>query len=115
MAEGAAQGMGFIGMKALAGNYLAEEKSKPVDPVAALKWVLQDPSICTIIPGYTAYDQIETDVEVMYDIDLTPDEEAKLEEGRKLTVLFCQGCGTCKGTCTNNLPIPDLMRAYMYA
>ncbi len=109
------QGMGYIGMKALAGNYLAEEKSKPVDPVAALKWVLQDPSICTIIPGYTAYDQIETDVEVMYDIDLTPDEEAELEEGRKLTGLFCQGCGTCKGTCTNNLPVPDLMRAYMYA
>ena len=63
LAEGAAQGMGFIGMKALAGNYLAEEKSKPVNPVAAIKWVLKDPSICTIIPGYTTFDQIETDVE----------------------------------------------------
>lgn len=115
MAEGAANGMGFIGMKALAGNYLAEEKGNPVNPVAALKWVLKDPNICTIIPGYTSYDQIETDIEVMYDINLTPEEEAELEEGRKLTGLFCQGCGTCSGTCPNKLPVPDLMRAYMYA
>ena len=85
------------------------------NPVAALKWVLKDPNICSIIPGYTTFDQIETDVEIMYDIELTPEEEAELQEGRKLTGLFCQGCGTCKGTCRNNLPVHDLMRAYMYA
>jgi ferredoxin len=29
--------------------------------------------------------------------------------------LFCQGCGQCLQHCSAELPIPDLMRAYMYA
>ena len=95
-------------------NDIAKERGQTLAQMS-LAWVLKDPSICTIIPGYTTFDQIETDVEVMYDIKLTPDEEAELEEGKKLTGLFCQGCGTCKGTCTNKLPVPDMMRAYMYA
>ena len=115
MAEGAAAGMGYIGMKAMAGRYLDEEKGKPVDPVAALKWVLQDPNVCTCIPGFTAYEHIETDVEVMYDLALTPEEEAELEEGKKWMGLYCQGCDTCAGQCMKGLPVPDLMRSYMYA
>ncbi|MEW5900056.1 MAG: 4Fe-4S dicluster domain-containing protein, partial [Acidobacteriota bacterium] len=29
--------------------------------------------------------------------------------------LFCQHCGTCLSGCQENLPLPSLMRSYMYA
>jgi len=115
MAEGAAAGMGYIGMKTMAGGFLDEEKTKPVNPVAALKWVLQDPSICTCIPGFTAYDHIETDLEVMYDITLTPGEKSELVGGQEYAGLFCQGCNACEKQCSRGYPVPDLMRSYMYA
>jgi len=28
--------------------------------------------------------------------------------------LYCHGCLSCSGQCPKNLPIPDLMRSYMY-
>ena len=28
--------------------------------------------------------------------------------------LLCQQCGKCVGQCPRHLPIPDMMRAYMY-
>jgi len=115
MAEGARAGMGFIAMKTLAGVYYDDKIHNPINPVAALKWVLQDPNVCTCIPGFTLYEHIETDVEVMYDITLTPAEEQELKKDRKLIGLFCQGCRICKKQCLKGLPIPDLMRSYMYA
>jgi len=45
IADAAAVGIGIVGMKALAGGYLDEEKAKPVDAKAALKWVLQDKNV----------------------------------------------------------------------
>ena len=115
MAEGAAAGIGFIAMKTLAGVYFDDKYHNPVNPVAALKWVLQDPNVCTCIPGFTLFEHIETDVEVMYDIILSPEEEQELNEDRKLTGLFCQGCRICTKQCPKGLPIPDIMRSYMYA
>jgi len=29
--------------------------------------------------------------------------------------LYCVGCNQCTAVCRKNLPVPDLMRAYMYA
>jgi len=29
--------------------------------------------------------------------------------------MFCTGCSKCTHACPKNLPVPDLMRAYMYA
>jgi predicted aldo/keto reductase-like oxidoreductase len=115
IAKATAAGIGIIGMKSLAGGYIDQEKQKPVNAKAALKWVLQDPNVTTLIPGFTTFDQLETDLEVMTDITLTDDEAKSLELTGNEIGFYCQGCQICACSCPKNLPVPDLMRAYMYA
>ena len=113
--EGSKHGIGFIGMKNLAGGYHDKEKTLPVNAKAALKWALQNPNITTCIPGFTAFDQLDMDLEVMTDLEMTEDEIADLRLGDKLVGLFCIACNVCRDQCQNKLPVPDLMRAYMYS
>ena len=115
IARAADAGIGIIGMKNLAGGYLDEERQKPVNAKAALKWALQDPNVTTVIPGVTTFDQLETDLEVLTDITMTEEEMNSLKMSGNEMGMYCQGCNRCSGSCTKNLPVPDLMRAYMYA
>jgi predicted aldo/keto reductase-like oxidoreductase len=115
IAKAAENGIGIIGMKNLAGGYLDEEKQKPVNAKAAIKWVLKDPNITTCIPGFTAFDQIEKDLELLTDITLTEEEINSLELASNEMGMYCQGCGVCLPACKKSLPVPDIMRAYMYA
>ena len=108
-------GIGIIGMKNMAGGFLDEEKQHPMDAKAALKWVLQDPNITTCIPGFVTFDQMEEDLEVMRDVSLTDDELKLLQLASAQPGLYCQGCESCIAGCQKDIPIPDLMRAYMYA
>jgi predicted aldo/keto reductase-like oxidoreductase len=114
VAKAAAAGLGVVVMKALGGRQLQESAEKPVDAVAALKWVLQDPHVHTIIPGFTTFDQMNLDLSVMDDPALTLSEKAQLEWAASQVGLYCQGCRQCLNQCGQQLPIPDLMRAYMY-
>jgi len=113
--EGSSKGIGFIGMKILAGGYHDEEKTLPVNAKAALKWVLKNKNITTCIPGFTAFDQLDDDLEVMTDLEMTEDEIENLRPVDGLAGIYCLGCNVCKGQCAKGLPIPDLMRAYMYS
>ena len=115
IARAADKGIGIIGMKNLAGGYLDEEKQKPINAKAAIKWVLQDPNITTCIPGFVTFDQLQEDLELLTDITLKPEELNSLELASAETGLYCQGCGKCLTACKKSLPIPDIMRAYMYA
>ncbi len=115
MADAAKAGIGFIGMKSMAGGFLDREKTKPVNGKAALKWALQDPNIATCIPGFTAFDQLQLDSEILTDIELTPEESRELEIAGEVIGLYCQGCRQCEGQCPRHLPIPEIMRSYMYA
>jgi len=114
MAKAAQAGLGIVAMKPLGGRQLQESGQQPIDPVAALKWVLQDPNVHTIIPGFTTFDQMNLDLSVMEDPTLTKGEKAHLQRGFSMAGLYCQGCGQCLNQCLQRLPIPDLMRAYMY-
>jgi predicted aldo/keto reductase-like oxidoreductase len=115
IAKAAESGIGIIGMKNLAGGYLDEEKQKPVNAKAAIKWVLQDPNITTCIPGFLTFDQLQEDLELMTDITLRPDDLHSLELASAEMGMYCQGCGLCLSSCKKSLPVPDIMRAYMYA
>jgi predicted aldo/keto reductase-like oxidoreductase len=114
IARAAAAGMGVIVMKAMGGVRLQERAEKPVEPVPALKWVLQNPNVHTIIAGFTTFDQMNLDLSVMADPILTQSEKAQLQWAAFQPGLYCQGCGLCLKQCPRRLPIPDLMRAYMY-
>jgi predicted aldo/keto reductase-like oxidoreductase len=114
MAEAAGKGVGIVGMKTMAGGFLDKEKTKPVNCVAALKFVLQDPNLCTTIPGITTFDQLEQNAGVNRDITLTEDERKDIEQASLQGGLYCQGCEQCLPGCPQGLPIPDLMRAFMY-
>ena len=94
----------------MGGNY----HNPQIDAPACLKWALQDANVHTIISGFTTFDQLETDVKVLRDFSLTKSEKENLRLAALQSGLYCQGCGTCLTACVKQLPIPDLMRAYMY-
>ena len=115
VAEAAAAGLGIVAMKTQAGAYWDKEKQQPINMRAALKWVLNDPNVATAIPGFTTFDQLKEDWSVVSDITLTPEELKDLHLGEQVAGLYCQQCGQCLAGCPKGLPIPDLMRGYMYA
>ena len=114
IAKGAQAGLGIIAMKTLAGGYLDRARTQPVNAKAALKWVLQDTNVTTAIPGFTTFDQIQSSLSVMADLALTRKEREDLKLQGSIPGLYCPECDTCAGQCPKGLPIPDLMRAYMY-
>ncbi|MDW7760376.1 MAG: aldo/keto reductase [Acidobacteriota bacterium] len=117
IAEAAGAGLGVVAMKTQAGVYWDKEKQDPINMSAALKWALNDENVHMAIPGFTTFDQMETDLAVMADLTLTEKEWADLRLDRTATAsgLFCQQCNQCVPGCPQALPIPDLMRGYMYA
>jgi predicted aldo/keto reductase-like oxidoreductase len=102
-------------MKTQAGAYWDREKQQKINMRAALKWVLNDENVTTAIPGFTTFDQLKEDFSVVTDITLTPEDLADLRLGEQAAGLYCQQCGQCVPGCPKRLPIPDLMRSYMYA
>ena len=57
---------------------------------------------------------MELDLTVMSDMALSKSEGGTLRRAALQSGLYCQGCGNCMNQCVKKLPIPDLMRAYMY-
>jgi len=112
--KAAKAGIGIIGMKSMAGAYWDKEKTKPINTRAALKWVLQNENIHTTIPGCTTFDELSDNLDIMRDISLSEEERHDLENPEQLSGIFCSGCEKCIAQCRKGLPIPDLMRAYMY-
>jgi predicted aldo/keto reductase-like oxidoreductase len=113
IAKAASAGLGVVAIKVIRGEL--EEGQKPTNPKASLKWVLQDPDVHATIPGFSTFEEMDIDLSVMADLNLTDAEKADLKRASLVPGLYCQGCGRCLKQCPAGLPIPDLMRAYMYA
>jgi predicted aldo/keto reductase-like oxidoreductase len=113
--EAAQAGVGVVAMKTQAGAFWDKSRKEPINMTAALKWALNNADITTAIPGFTTFDQLETDAAVLTDITMTESEKKDLRLGVQTGGLYCQQCGTCLAQCPKGLPIPDLMRSYMYA
>ena len=112
IARAAQAGIGIVGMKAIRGGFRHAPSVK--NAAAALKWVLQDPNVHTVVPGFTTFEEMKTDLAVMEDLTLTDSEKRDLQKEASLPSLYCQGCRQCLSQCPEKLAIPDLMRAYMY-
>ncbi|HEX2968952.1 MAG TPA: aldo/keto reductase [Bacteroidales bacterium] len=109
-------GIGIVAMKTMAGGgYLDKEKTKKINPSAALKWALSNPDVATCIPGMTEFDHLEADAKLLTDLTITDSEKQELIAAASETGLFCTQCTNCLNQCSRDLPVNDLMRAYMYA
>jgi predicted aldo/keto reductase-like oxidoreductase len=113
--RGVDAGMGFVAMKTMTGGVEDAEGKKQVNGAACLRWVWQNPNITTAIPGFTSFDMLDNCLEAAYRPQLD-DADKKYLAGliEKNKLLYCQNCGQCVEQCTKSLPIPTIMRAYMY-
>ncbi|MDR2621864.1 MAG: aldo/keto reductase [Dysgonamonadaceae bacterium] len=113
--RGVDAGMGFVAMKTMVGGVEDAEGKKQVDGAACLRWVWQNPNITTAIPGFTSFDLLDNCLEAAYRPQLD-DADKKYLAGlvEKNELLYCQNCGQCVEQCAKSLPIPTIMRAYMY-
>lgn len=113
--KAASAGIGIVAMKTVSGGgWLDRERTKPMNTTAAIKWVLSNPDIHTTIPGMTSFDQLEANAKILSDLSLTATEQNDLLASLDEPGLICAGCRECIPSCPKNLPIPDLMRAFMY-
>lgn len=108
-------GIGLVAMKTMTGGVEDAEGKKKINAQACLKWAWENPHITTIIPGYTNYDEFDECVAAVQNLQLSGEERGYLAGLCNQEMLFCQQCGVCKTQCPEQLPIPDIMRAYMYA
>ncbi|MFH0992343.1 MAG: aldo/keto reductase [bacterium] len=114
IAKAAEAGIGIVAMKPMAGGFFDRERKKPINCKAALKFVLQDENVTTSIPGITNFDHLAMNAGVNHELEMTDQEKKDLTEGQSQGGLYCQGCEHCVPNCPKGLPIPDMMRAYMY-
>jgi len=112
IANAAKAGLGVVAIKLIRGDI--EQGKEPVNPAASIKWALQDKNVHATIPGFGNFEEMNTDLSVMEDLDLTDSEIEDLKTEGAYSGLYCQGCNQCIRQCKDKLPIPDLMRAYMY-
>ncbi len=111
------KGLGTIAMKTMAGAYWDRERTRPIPAKAALKWVIRNENIHATVPGFTTFDQLESDFSIMADPAMTDEEENGLipPEDSPLSSLYCRQCRACAGQCPESVDIPTHMRSYMYA
>ena len=116
IAYAANKGVGVVAMKTQGGRRLQQDPDTEINNQAALKWALNDENVCTTIPGMTTFEQLDMNMGVMNDLTLTRQDQRDLQMAASMRgTLFCQNCRSCVPTCPNNVAIPNLMRAYMYA
>ena len=108
------QGLGVIAMKTQAGKFLDKERTRPVDSSAAIKWSLQNPNITTALVSVKTFEDLKLYKELFRNIELTESEKDFVKNNQDTASLFCKGCEECVNQCQKGLPLPDIMRAYMY-
>lgn len=112
--RGVDAGMGFVAMKSMAGGVEDSSGAKKVNGVACLRWVWQNPNITTAIPGFTSFDLLDNCLEAAHSPSLKPEDATYLAGLNGKEMLYCQNCNDCVKQCSKHLPIPAIMRAYMY-
>ncbi|MDR1601553.1 MAG: aldo/keto reductase [Tannerella sp.] len=115
IARGVEAGVGFVAMKTMTGAVEDAEGKKKINSQACLKWAWQNENITTVIPGFSNFDEFDECLAAVKDPVLTESERKYLAMLSTQEMMFCQQCGKCSEMCVEHLPIPDMMRAYMYA
>jgi predicted aldo/keto reductase-like oxidoreductase len=112
--RGVDAGIGFVAMKTMAGGIEDANGNKKVDGAACLRWAWQNPNITTAIPGFTSFDLLDNCLEAAYSPELKEADIKYLAGLENNELLYCRNCEKCISDCSKQLPIPAIMRAYMY-
>ncbi|MDR0544872.1 MAG: aldo/keto reductase [Odoribacteraceae bacterium] len=113
--QAANAGIGIIAMKTMTGGREDPQGQRKINARACLRWAWENESIATAIPGFTNFDELDECLAAAQAPALTTDDQHYLADLQHREMLFCQRCESCVATCPKHLPIPDIMRAYMYA
>jgi hypothetical protein len=120
-------GVGTVVMKPIAGGAKptvrtyqvpADKLSKLTQegaPVAALKWVMKNPNIDTVIPSIVDNEQLEQNIGAMGSPYSAADAKLLAMRLEEIRPLYCRMCGKCDGQCTEGLPVADMLRFLTYA
>ena len=123
IAQAEAAGKGIVAMKVMAGGI---RRIRPTDPnyprltregalPAALKWVLRNPHVHTTVPSMTDTDQLEDNLRAMSHPFNDADQKLLAAHLEQIRPLYCRMCGECDGTCSQGLPVADVLRCLTYA
>ena len=119
--------VGLVAIKALAGGVRPTVQSYKVDPdklqrltregapLAALKWVMKNPHIDTVIPSIVDNDQLDENISAMGAPFSAADGRLLARRLEEIKPLYCRMCGHCEGQCAQGLPVADVLRFLMYA
>ncbi len=124
--QAAAQGIGLVAMKTQCQQAWYRESvpaemrrfyEGPIIHSALLKWALRHDFIATAVPGFTTFEQLNTDLPVAGSLEYTEEEKKFLEDRlvKLQMAAVCRACGQCRPTCPKGVDIPVMLRAHMYA
>jgi uncharacterized protein len=110
-------GMGVVAMKTTAGAFNDKSATQPVNTDAALKWVLQNENISSIVSGISSLEELDRNIKMTRNLTMSEQElkDLNLTGENSYPGLYCHQCGQCAAQCPCNLEIPTIMRGYMYA
>lgn len=116
IAKAAGAGLGIVAMKTTAGGSRNKD-GNALNTDAALKWVLQNQNISSIVSGMSTIEQLQKNLAMIKDIKLSDQEKKDMNLATIDTEpgLYCRQCKKCIAQCPHSLDIPLMMRSYMYA
>jgi predicted aldo/keto reductase-like oxidoreductase len=121
LAKAKARGVGVVAMKTLRGARLndlrAYETGGATFAQAALRWTLSNPSVDAAIVSMTSRELVDELLGASgWDRAHPADAGLLLRYAHRTARSQCRyGCRACEGACPAGVPIPDVLRARMYA
>jgi predicted aldo/keto reductase-like oxidoreductase len=114
--KAASAGIGIVAMKTTAGAF-DQKSGTPLNSDAALKWVLQNEKISSIVSGMSSFEEMQKNLAMIKNLKMSDQELKDLNLAGLSTEpgLYCHQCKECIPQCPQNLDIPTIMRSYMYA
>jgi predicted aldo/keto reductase-like oxidoreductase len=117
LAYAARAGVGIVAMKTTAGAFRDKSRTSPLNTDAALKWVLQNEHVTSIVSGMSSVDELRKNIAMISNLKITDQElkDLNLANLNSESSMYCHQCDNCISQCPHNVDIPTLMRSYMYA
>jgi predicted aldo/keto reductase-like oxidoreductase len=117
LAYAAKAGVGMIAMKTTAGAFRDKSRTTPLNTDAALKWVLQNENIASIVSGMSSVEELQKNIAMIRNLKISEQELKDLNLAGLGTEpsLYCYQCPDCVSQCPQHVDVPTLMRSYMYA